>query len=59
MSSTINTPITTETQLKTVDGKKQGNAQLICSAGNSKEFLQISYSGTSDINIIFSNGQKS
>lgn len=53
MSSTINTPITTETQLKTVDGKKQGSAQLICSAGNSKEFLQISYSGASDINIIF------
>jgi len=53
MSTTISNPITTETQLSTVDGSKQGNAQLICSEGNSKEYLAITYSGTSDISITF------
>lgn len=53
MSSTINTPVTTESKLSTVDGTKKGSAQLICSAGNSKEYLEIGYSGTSDISITF------
>lgn len=35
----------------TLDGKQQGSAKLVCDQGQSGEFLNISYTGTSDINI--------
>lgn len=52
MSGTINTPMTTDQKLTTVDGSKNGDAKLMCSGSTAKEFLTISYTGTSDINIL-------
>jgi hypothetical protein len=51
LSGTINKPITTDQKLKTVDGSKEGDVKLLCAEGSTKEFLEIGYSGNSDITI--------
>jgi len=51
MSGTINNPLTTNQQLKTVDGSKSGDGKIICGGGNTQEYLSIGYTGTSDITV--------
>ncbi|MBK1973511.1 hypothetical protein JG677_05530 [Campylobacter sp. TTU-622] len=38
-------------EIRTVDGKQKANVQMTCDESKSGEFLNIDYTGTSDINI--------
>ena len=49
-TSTIANPMTSDTPFTTIDGSKSFNANLTCSE-QTKSFLDISYSGSSDITV--------
>lgn len=49
-NTAINT-LTNDGELSSVDGKQKANVKLVCNEAKSGEFLNIDYTGTSDINI--------
>ncbi|MCR2039242.1 hypothetical protein CHLV4142_03670 [Campylobacter helveticus] len=49
-NTAINT-LTNDGELTSVDGKQKANVKLVCDESKSGEFLNINYTGTSDINI--------
>jgi len=49
MDSRIEKPLTSDTQLYTIDNSQSGTANISC--GDSKPFIKIGYSGISDISI--------
>lgn len=51
LDNTISNPMTTDQKISTVDGSKTGDAKLICSEGDTKEYLTIGYTGTDNISI--------
>ena len=51
ITSKIFTPMTSKADLHTMDGSKSGQANLTCQGAPSGVFLNVSYTGVSDINI--------
>ncbi|MCR6591874.1 Uncharacterised protein [Campylobacter insulaenigrae] len=49
--SAINAPLTSKSEMSSVDGSNKGNASLVCEKGKNTKYLSFSYTGSSDINI--------